>query len=221
MQVLLPSRKTSSVPIASMGAGGGTTKIVEKGRDRVVTSAYGNSVEVFSVSLELKSADSSDINNHISKIVYVSDMLDDTFKDKQDNVTYYYVTADIEKVRVLLEELSPVWSKCKQAKLTALGSEDKSDVVIENATAAQTLAIFKQDKLADRIDVARDFADFNAVVGTPEGRDSFANRLATRDRGGVIEPDKPGLTSGRKMPSNLLTKPEGERVSLKITVEGI
>ena len=42
------------------------------------------------------------------------------------------------------------------------------------------MAIFKQNKLADRIDVARDFADFNAVVGTPEGRDSFANNKCTK-----------------------------------------
>lgn len=222
VQVLRPAAKDNSMAqIASMGQDKPPVKVQEKGPGRVVTTVYNDQVEVFSASLQLTCADAGDVNNHIGKVVNAYEMLDDTYKDTQGNMTHYYVTADIDEVRTLLAEISPIWGKCKQAKLTAFGRDDKGDVIIENATAAQTAAIFKPDKFDDRLDFARDFADFNAVIGTPERRDSFANRLAKRDGADALEPEKPRLTSGRKMPVKKSSKPKGERVSLKITVAGI
>jgi hypothetical protein len=161
------------------------------------------------------------MNAFISKAIFNKNLLNDTFKNSHDGVTSYYLTTDITKLRALLDGLGGGWDRCEQAKLTAHGILPGTDVVVENATSAQVIAIFKQDNFLNRIEVARDFSDFNAVVGTSENVEAYALVDKQNDNGMILAPAIPELTSGKSPSINDRTETGVEKVSLTITVKGI
>jgi hypothetical protein len=177
---------------------------------------------VFSASLDLTSKDTISMNNFISQVIFSENLLNDTFKNSQDGDTSYYVTTDITKVRALLVTLSGGWDKCEGAKFTAYGIFPGTDVVVENTTSAQVIAIFKQDNFLNRIEVARDFSDFNAVVGASGNTGSYAMKDKQDDSSIFLRPIEPSLTSGgEKTSTNKIDETNLEKVSLTITVKGI
>lgn len=176
---------------------------------------------VFSASLDLTSKDAITMNAFISKVIFNENLLNNTFKNSHDGVTSYYVTTDITKLRALLDGLVSGWDKCEQAKLTAYGSLPGTDVVVENTTAAQVVAIFRQDEFLGRIEVARDFADINAVIGASEESDSYALGNGQNDNDIFRIPVIPELTSSKRPSINDFSETGLEKVSLTITVKGI
>ena len=130
-----------------------------------LSPVFDSKTPVFSSSLDLSGDDVISMNAFVSKAIFNTDLLDETFKNSHDGVTSYYITADIAKVRVLIDDLSGVWANCKEKTFTAHGVFPGNDVVVEKVTAAQVVAVFRQDEFLNRIEVARDFSDFNAVVG--------------------------------------------------------
>ena len=161
------------------------------------------------------------MNAFISKVIFNENLLSDTFKNSHEGVTSYYVTTDITKLRALLNGLTSGWENCEDAKLTAYGILPGTEVVIENTTSAQVVAIFKQDDFLNRIEVARDFSDFNTVVGTSEETESYALVNKKEDRDVFLVPSIPGLTSGKRPLINDPGENGLEKVSLTITVKGI
>ena len=176
---------------------------------------------VFSASLDLTSKDAISMNAFISKAIFSEGLLNETFKNSNDGVTSYYVTTDITKLRALLNGLASGWNQCEQAKLTAYGILPGTDVVVENTTAAQVIAIFKQEEYLNRIEVARDFSDFNAVIGTSEDSEAYVLRDKGDNRDILLIPEFPGLTSGEKSSAGKIGEIGIEKVSLTITVKGI
>ena len=185
--------------------------------DSVVTQAYKDQSPVFTASLQITSDNPEGMNSYISKVVYIYDMDKDVYKDAQGSTTYFHVASDIGKVRSLLNELAVVWEECKTTQLTAYGIAGRNDVIIDSVSAAQLAAIFKQNSPVDRFDVARDFADFNSIVGTQDKRDSYARILA--DRNSAPDPERPELTSGQKTETTTDQPQTAEIINLTITVQ--
>lgn len=186
--------------------------------DTVVKEAYRDQTPVFTASLNLTSGNPDGMNSYIGKVIYIYDLNENIFKDTKGDTTYYHVSADIDQVRNLLGELAVVWEECKDAKLTAFDPSGSDDVRIDSLSAAQLSAIFKQDTPSDRIEIARDFADFNSVVDTQNKRDSYARLVSNRNR--PPEPEKPQLTSGQKPEPSTDRQPAAEKINLTITVQG-
>ena len=186
--------------------------------DTVVKEAYKDQTPVFTASLDILSADPAGMNNYITKVAYIYDIEDNIFKDAQGDKTSYHVTANVDQVRSLVSELAAVWEECKNTKLTTYSISGQNDIVIDNISAAQISAIFKQDNLSDRISVARDFSDFNAVFGTHQKSDQYANRLADRAIS-MPTPERPELTSGQKQPTNDTKQTNEEKINLTITIQ--
>lgn len=185
--------------------------------DTLVKEAYKNQQPVFTASLELSSNDPEGMNNYINKVAYIYDIEDNIFKDVQDDKTFYHVTASVNQVRSLVNELAVVWGECQNTKLTAYGLSGQKDIIIDNISSAQVLAIFKQDTATDKIAVARDFSDFNAVFGTHQKSDLYAKRVA--DRAEMPKPERPELTSGQKQTDSETTEPTEEKINLTITIQ--
>jgi hypothetical protein len=181
---------------------------------------FASKAPVFSSSLDLSGDDVISMNAFVSKAIFDTGLLDETFKNSHDGVTSYYITADISKVRTLVDDLSGVWANCKEKTFTAHGVFPGNDVIVKKVTAAQVAAVFRQDEFLNRIEVARDFSDFNAVVGDLAREKRYASADDESESVEDLSPVKPRLTSGQLKAMGFDDEPEAEKISLTITVKG-
>lgn len=219
MQVFRPPADMPNVAI-KLSPAIETIALRKRSPIKPMLSRYDSKVPEFSASLEVTSSDAITMNAFIKKVIFNKGLDDDTFKNSNDGVTNYYITADIKKIRALVADMSDVWANSQGKTFTAHGIFPGTDVVVKNVTAAQVVAVFRQDEFLDRIEVARDFSDFNAVVGNSERAELYA---ANDETGRMKEllPVKPELTSSYLPMMGYPEEKDVEKASLTITVKGI
>ena len=205
--------------------GGGPSEVATESKEAIVEAGRG--VEAvdsypFKAALELAAYESIAINSFIAKAIYNNDLVDNTIPKRQATRSDYHVTCTTEQIVGLLDDLEAVWDRCERVSLTVYGETVASDIVIGNVTSAQAIAVLAQEKPDERTELAKNFADFNAliqsrgderifVLGTPEGETKFVPSV----------PVKPELTRPEQ-PEARRDQPEtGGNVNLVITVTGL
>ena len=185
--------------------GGGPSEVATESKEAIVEAGRG--VEAvdsypFKAALELAAYESIAINSFIAKAIYNNDLVDNTIPKRQATRSDYHVTCTTEQIVGLLDDLEAVWDRC--------------------VTSAQAIAVLAQEKPDERTELAKNFADFNAliqsrgderifVLGTPEGETKFVPSV----------PVKPELTRPEQ-PEARRDQPEtGGNVNLVITVTGL
>ena len=219
MQVFVSPVEMPDVAIENSITSGGSASN-RRAVVKPVSPVYDGKTPVFSSTLDLIGDDVISMNAFVSKVIFDTGLLDDTFPNSHEGVTSYYITADIAKVRTLIDDLSGIWANCKEKTFTAHGVFPGNDVVVKKATAAQVAAVFRQDEFLNRIEVARDFSDFNAVVGDSDREKRYASADGESETFEGLSPVKPGLTSGQLKAMGFDEETEAEKISLTITVKG-
>ena len=99
----------------------------------------------------------------------------------------------------------------RESALRALHAAGLNLVTIKDVTYAQVLEVFSRQKIYNRIELAKDYSDFNSLTPSRPLLDSFANLPS-------IVPIKPELTSNsveRDSSGNLVDQ---EKIKLVITI---
>ena len=173
----------------------------------------------FRASLELASHDSITVNGFIAKAIYSNGLVDNTIPNREATVSRYHITCTTGQIVSLFSDLEAVWDKCGETSLTIYVEDQDSEIIINNITSAQAIAVFAQDKPDERIELARNFADFNALIRDQFDGGEFA---LSRDEEAFVPsiPIKPDLTR----PEGPVRRDEpetGGSVNLVITVTGL
>lgn len=170
---------------------------------------------VFNASLNLKTLDAITMNNFVKKLIFNHD-LSHTPPEIEGTSSTVRITCGIDRAVAMLLDLQAEWDRCDEVALTIHDQALSKDIVIENASPEQVLRVFGEDKYYSRMQLAKDFSDFNIMAS---GNDA----VAKSDGDGVstlaVKP-KPELTSFEKNLGN--DKAENiEKISLVITVTGL
>lgn len=201
---------------SSQGAGGTKEAIVES---TAVEQAATPDSYPFRAALELASYDSIAVNGFIAKAIYSNGLVDNTIPKRQTTLSTYHITCTTDQIVALLADLEAVWDKCDKTSLTIHAEDQDSDIMINNITSAQAIAVFAQDKPDERTELAQNFADFNALI-----RDQFdgSDFALTRDEEQFVPsiPIKPDLTRPEEPVRQDQPQTSGS-VNLIITVTGL
>lgn len=183
----------------------------------VITDTY-----PFRATLKLVSYDSITVNGFIAKAIYNNGLVDNTIPKRQATLSTYHITCTAAQIVALLGDLEAVWDKCRRTSLTVYDQADVSDITIDNITSAQAVAVFAQDKSDDRIELAKNFADFNALIRDGGDAGSFA-LLPPKEQTAFVPsvPIKPELTRPEQPPAPTDKVQTGQSVNLIITVTGL
>jgi len=176
----------------------------------------------FKAALEFATADSIAVNGFIKKVIYNNGLLGSTIPKRQATQSAYHVTCTAGQMVALLDDLEAVWDKCRRTSLTVYGETAASNIVIDSVTSAQAIAVFGQTKPDERIELAKTFADFNAVThGTPT-ESVFAAGTSDKETEFVPSvPIKPELTRPEQPPVRRDQPETAESINLIITVTGL
>ena len=122
----------------------------------------------------------------------------------------------------MVGDLEAVWNKCHKASLTVYDEAADSGIMIDNITSAQTINVFAQDRSDDRIEMAKNFADFNALIRDGDDAGSFALSPLTEPTEFIPSvPIKPELTRPEQPQAPTDKVQTGQSVNLIITVMGL
>ncbi len=176
----------------------------------------------FRATLKLVSYDSIAVNGFIAKAIYNNGLVDNTIPKRQATLSTYHITCTAAQIVALLGDLEAVWDKCRRSSLTVYDEAAVADIVIDNITSAQAVAVFAQDKSDDRIEMAKNYADFNALIRDGGDAGSFALSLPKEPTAFVPSvPIKPELTRPEQPPAPTDKVQTGRSVNLIITVTGL
>jgi hypothetical protein len=173
----------------------------------------------FRAALELSTHESIAINAFIAKAIYNNGLVDNTIPKRQATSSTYHLTCTTDQIVTLVGDLEAVWDKCHRASLTVYDEAADSGIMIDNITSAQTINVFAQDKSDDRIEMAKNFADFNALI-----RDGSSFALSPPTEPTEFTPSipiKPELTRPEQPPAPVDKVQTGQSVNLIITVTGL
>ncbi len=205
--------------------GAGSPEAGTESKEAVVDS--GGGVEAvdsypFRAALRLATYDSITVNGFIAKAIYNNDLVDSTIPKRQATQSDYHITCTTGQIVGLLDELEAVWDGCERISLTMYGETAASDIVIDDVTSAQVIAVFAQDKPEERIELAKNFSDFNALIRGRGDEGIFASGSVEEKTEFVPSvPIKPALTRPEQ-PLVRQDQPEtGGNVNLIITVTGL
>ncbi len=176
----------------------------------------------FRAALELVTYDSIAINGFIAKAIYNNGLVDNTIPKRQATSSTYHITCTTDQVVTLMGDLEAVWDKCHRASLTVYDEAADSGIMIDNITSAQTITVFAQDKSDDRIEMAKNFADFNALMRDGDDASSFALSPPKKPTEFIPSvPIKPELTRPEQPTTPTDNVQTGQNVNLIITVTGL
>jgi hypothetical protein len=205
--------------------GAGSPEAGTESKEAVVDS--GGGVEAvdsypFRATLELATYDLITVNGFIAKAIYNNNLVDSTIPKRQAIQSDYHITCTTGQIVGLLDELEAVWDGCERICLTMYGETVSSDIVIDDVTSAQAIAVFAQDKPEERVELAKNFADFNALIRGRGDEGIFASGSVEEKTEFVPSvPIKPALTRPEQ-PLVREDQPEtGGNVNLIITVTGL
>ena len=153
------------------------------------------------------------MNGFIKKAIFNHDL--NGFVDPREingTTSTIRITCGIDSVVDLLADLQSEWDKCKVANLSVYDYVLKKDIVIENITSEQLMRVFNEDKFYARMQMARDYADFNYL-------NRYGSGLLVNNDGPPEDPVNPKLT--RSVLDKKERLEDGEKISLVITVTGL
>lgn len=167
---------------------------------------------IFTASLDLATRDPIQMNSLLRKALHNNDLLGYAEPPKPDDPRHT-TTVNCAKYQVvaLLSDLRPEWNRCGRVTFIVKDYRDDSDVTVKDVTCAQVVEIFNREKIYNRIELAKDYSDFNSLTPSRPLRDNFA-------RVPSLDPIKPELTSnsGKQEPSNNIE--DQEQIKLIITI---
>ncbi|MCF7955731.1 MAG: hypothetical protein K9M75_08020 [Phycisphaerae bacterium] len=172
---------------------------------------------VFRASLDLRTEQAIAMNSYIMKSIFTHDL--NGFTDPPENKgtsSTIRITCGIDSIVELLADLESEWDKCREANLSVYDHALAKEIVIEKISSTQLLRIFKEDKFYTRMQISRDYADFNKL--NPYGSVRLASNDTETDTtaGAAVKPE---LTSSKLDRKDRLEG--GEKISLVITVTGL
>jgi len=176
----------------------------------------------FRAALELASYDSIAVNGFIAKAIYSNGLVDNTIPKRDATLSTYHITCTTAQIVALLADLEAVWDKCGQTSLTIYAEDQDSEIMINNITSAQAIAVLAQAKSDERTELARNYADFNALIQDGDTGSSFA--LPAPKEQTVFVPSvpiKPELTRPEQPPVPADKVQTSRSVNLIITVTGL
>ncbi len=150
------------------------------------------------------------MTSFIKKLVFTHNLND--FVDPPENEgtsSTIRFACGIDSIVDLLADLQVEWDKCRQADLSVYDHALAKEIVIENISPRQLMNVFTEDKFYTRMQIAKDYADFNRL-------NMYTNTMLAVDENAV----KPEYTSASdERPKDRLEG--GEKISLVITVTGL
>ncbi len=164
---------------------------------------------VFRASLNLKTEHAITMNSFIKKLVFTHNLND--FVDPPENEgtsSTIRFACGIDSIVDLLADLQVEWNNCKQADLSIYDHALAKEIVIENISPRQLMNVFTEDKFYTRMQIAKDYADFNRL-------NTYTNTMLAIDENAV----KPVYTATDERPKDRLDG--GEKICLVITVTGL
>ncbi len=162
----------------------------------------------FESHLNLMSDQAIALNNFIEKTVYNNDLRDTTIPRRGDNSTTYEISASAVKVLALLSDLQPIWDRCSSTSFSVDGSEGVGGLLVNDITAEQVMAIFKEEKNDTRLAMAKNYASFNSESRNVPGAASKESAsdiampipiLTAQPERGAIEDDTTESESGQQV----------------------
>lgn len=121
------------------------------------------------------------------------------------------------KVLALIGDLQPVWDRCSRTSFSVKGSDGAgSGLVVEDITAEQLLAIFKEEKNDTRLAMAKNYASFNS-----ESRNVPGFSPASEESSLDIAMPIPILTAPPAAEADSAESESGQQVKLTITVTAL
>jgi hypothetical protein len=169
---------------------------------------------VFRASLHLKTEHAIAMNSFIKKSIFNHDM--NGFVNPPENEgtsSTVRITCGIDRIVELVNDLQSEWDKCKEADLSIYDHALAREIVIERISSKQLVDVFSENKFYTRMQVAKDYADFNRL-------NPYGNRILVASNEMSNEAVMPELTSVTRVKSqNRLDG--GEKISLVITVTGL
>jgi len=201
---------------SSQDAGGAKEAVVES---TAVEGGMTPDSYPFHAALELASYNSIAVNGFIAKAIYSNGLVDNTIPEREATLSTYHVNCTTAQIVALLADLEAVWEKCRQTSLTIYAEDRDSEIMINNITSAQAIAVFAQDKPDERTELAQNYADFNALIRDQLDGGDFA---LSRDEEQFVPsiPIKPDLTRPEQ-PVRRDQPQTGTSVNLIITVTGL
>lgn len=167
--------------------------------------------------LDLTSDQAIALNNFIEKTVYNNGLRDGTIPRRSDNSTTYEISGPTVKVLALLGDLQPIWDRCSRTFFSVKGSDGTgSGLVVEDITAEQLLAIFKEEKNDTRLAMAKNYASFNS-----ESRNVPGFSPASEESSLDIAMPIPILTAPPNTEDDTTESESGQQVKLTITVTAL
>jgi len=214
--VIMPG-SASRKPLALEPAGTSLDQAVVASAPEPITDTY-----PFRAALELASYDSIAVNGFIAKAIYSNGLVDNTIPKRDATLSTYHITCTTAQIVALLADLEAVWDKCGKTSLTIYAEYQDSEIMINNITSAQAIAVFAEDKPDKRTELARNYADFNALIRDGGADSSFALSLPKEQTAFVPSvPIKPELTRPEQPPAPTDNVQTSQSVNLIITVTGL
>ena len=168
----------------------------------------------FESHLDLMSDQAITLNNFIEKTVYYNGLRDSTIPRRSDNSTTYEISGPTVKVLALISDLQPIWDRCSRTSFSVESSDDAgSGLVVEDITAEQLLAIFKEEKNDTRLAMTKNYASFNS-----ESRNMPDFSPASEDSSSNIAMPIPILTAPPATEDDTTESESGQQVKFTITV---
>ena len=167
---------------------------------------------IFTASLDLATRDPIQMNSLLRKALHNNDLLASADPPKPDDPRHTTTMNCLKhQVVALLSDLQTEWDRCDRVTFIVKDYRDDSDVTIKDVTCAQVVEIFNREKIYNRIELAKDYSDFNSLTPSRLLRDNFTDLPS-------LTPVKPELTSNsdeREPPDNVVDR---EKIKLIITI---
>ncbi|MCK5173912.1 MAG: hypothetical protein KAR47_11005, partial [Planctomycetes bacterium] len=195
--IVMPAGVTTEAPVAGgAGQSGSVSPDVEVARLEDVDEGPYAAAHPLSAALRLYTGEPISISGFIQKAIYNNNLIDSTILDRQPTETSYRINCSADRIALLLVNIEAIWGRCESRSLAVHGHEPGSDVVIEDISAEQAMAIFRQTDPAARMQIAARLADQNTISPDRTETSMFASGTDSGARP-TLPPDilMPELTS--------------------------
>ena len=180
---------------------------------------------VFSVALDLATADPIQMNSLLTKALHSNDLLGSAEPPKPDDPKRTtMIECSKSQVMALLSDLKGEWDRCDHVTLVVEDYREDSDVVVSNVTYDQVVGIFKRNRIYNRVELARAFSDFNALAPRRAVGEDFARMAEEIGPDGVpvkLAPVVPELTSGDGANAGAGDMGDQEKVKIIVTITNL